>query len=82
MSLNANERKLFNALRDPEYSNFTLLQAEFEGRRATFIVGVTREGDDYLLSPLAVLLNRRLYDRCTCDGKPLGSEPQREPPAA
>lgn len=75
MSLKANERKLFNALRDREFSNCALVQAEFEGRRAAFIVAVTREGDDYLMIPLAVLLNRRLFERYTCDGKPLDAEP-------
>jgi hypothetical protein len=82
MSLKANERKLFNALRDPEFSNFALLQAEFEGRRAAFIVAINRDGEDYLVGPVALLLDRRLFDRCTCDGKPIGSELQQEPPAA
>ena len=71
MSIKANERRLFHTLRDPEYSNFALLQAEFEGKRAAFIVAINRKGDDYFISPLAVLLDGALLDRCRCDGKPL-----------
>jgi hypothetical protein len=80
MSLKANERTLFNALRDTEFSNFGLLQAEFEGKKAAFIVAINRSGEEYVISPLAVLLSPRRLDRCTCDGKPLDAKPQSDPP--
>lgn len=70
-ALNDSERAVFEAVRDPEYTNFALLNAEMDGRDVAVIVAVTTDGDQYDLGPVAVLVDDEMRDRLTCDGQAL-----------
>jgi hypothetical protein len=48
------ERQHFDAIRGA--SNMALVQTQFRGEETAVIAAVTREGDDYIVTPLAVLL--------------------------
>ena len=73
MALTQNERKLFDALGNPEYRNFALMQGTFRGKRSAFICAVTRTpAEEYILTPVVLLLRPIDLDECRdSDGRPL-----------
>ena len=71
--LKENEKELFKSLTSGEFSNFALVEGEFMGRRAAFVACVNRDKEDYLVTPLAVLLRNDDLDHCLGPEKePLG----------
>lgn len=62
-------KEVFEAIR--VCANMALLQGEFDGKRAVFIVSVDEDSDGLNIQPLAIMLDDNLYSRCTLDGDPL-----------
>jgi hypothetical protein len=53
-ALTPTEREHFDAIRGA--SNMALVQTQFRGEETAVVTAVTRDGDDYIVTPLAVLL--------------------------
>ncbi len=72
---------MFNALRDPEYTNFALLSVNYDGEPTEAIVAITQDETDYIITPVAVLPTDRMRDRLlNPHGEGLsGSEAEGEP---
>jgi hypothetical protein len=58
-------RRLFDALIGGECGNFALISTTFDGEPTAAIAAVTRDGADYVISPVAVLLTDSMFDRMT-----------------
>jgi len=58
------EKDLFESLTKGEYVNFALVEGSFMGRRAVFVASVNLAGEDYLITPLAVLLREQDLGQC------------------
>ena len=61
-------KEVFEALRDPEYGNFALVSTEIEGIETDCTSAITREGDEYLITPLAVMVNDVLFPKLANPG--------------
>ncbi len=71
--LGQTETELFRSLTSGEFANFALLEGSFMGERAAFVTAVNKEGEDYLVTPLAVLLRKEDLEHCLGpEGEPLG----------
>jgi hypothetical protein len=66
--LQQNETELFKSLTSGEFSNFALIEGEFRGMRAAFVACVNRDGQDFLITPLAVLLRDEDLEHCLGPG--------------
>ena len=58
-ALTEQERKTFEAIR--EAGNAALVQASFEGEDTAVIAFVNEDGDDYLITPVAVMLTDSMF---------------------
>ncbi len=66
--LQQTETELFKSLTSGEFSNFVLIEGEFQGKRAAFVACVNRDGQDCLITPLAVLLREEDFEHCLGPG--------------
>lgn len=66
--LQQTETDLFKSLIGGEFSNFALIEGEFRGKRAVFVACVNRDGQDFLITPLAVLLREEDLEHCLGPG--------------
>jgi hypothetical protein len=57
------QRETFEAIRDPEYRNLALVSTALDGNPTAAIAAINRDGDEYLISPLAVLITDAVFDR-------------------
>ena len=56
MTTNINElhRQHFDAIRDPEYSNFALFSCFLDGKPTVAIVAINQDGEEFRITPLFV----------------------------
>jgi len=66
--LKKDELDLFRDLVSGEFLNFALVEGFFLGRRAVFVSCVNRKGDEYLITPLAMLLRGVDLEHCLGPG--------------
>lgn len=66
--LEQNETELFKSLTSGEFTNFTLVAGTFMGERAAFVAAINKEGEDYLVTPFAVLLREEDLKHCLGPG--------------
>jgi hypothetical protein len=72
--LSKNEIQLFEALRNPEYTNFALLRAQLNGKDCACVIAMNgNKNDAILIQPIAIILtpNSELLNQLTLDAKPL-----------
>jgi len=72
--LNKIESELFDAIRNPEYTNFALLRAQLKNKDCACIVALNGDKNDaILIQPVAIILtpNSELLNQLTLDAKPL-----------
>ena len=71
--LQENEKELFKSLTSGEFSNFALVEGDFMGSRAAFVACVHRDKEDYLITPLVMILRNHDLKHCLGPEKePLG----------
>ena len=58
------EKELFESLTSGRFTNFALVEGLFRGTRAVFVSCINRKGEDYFITPLAVLLRTHDLDHC------------------
>lgn len=56
-------REMFEALRDPSYSNFLLMSVTYDGQPTEAICAFEKTDEGYTIAPLAVLVTDRMMDR-------------------
>ena len=66
--LQQTETEFFKSLTSGEFPNFALIEGEFLGKRAAFVACVNRAGEDYLITPLAVILREEDLVHCLGPG--------------
>jgi hypothetical protein len=57
------ESKVFDAITGA--SNIALVQCKFDGEETAVIAVVNEDGDDYVITPLAVLLTESMFGKLT-----------------
>jgi hypothetical protein len=57
------ERELFEAIRNPGYDNFALVQTAFAGEDTAVIATVNDSDDGYIVTPVAVLLTDDMFSQ-------------------
>ena len=62
--LKKEEIDLFEGLTSGRFVNFALVEGSFLGRCAVFVSSINRDGDEYLITPLAVLLRKADLKHC------------------
>lgn len=73
--LQKNERDLFQNLTSGDFSNFALVEGTFMGNRAAFVACVNNDKEEYIITPLAVLLRSQDLKHCLGpENEPLGGE--------
>jgi hypothetical protein len=55
--------EIFDAIRDPRYSNFALVSSALDGENVDVIASVNRKDGDYLIQPLFVRVTDRIFKR-------------------
>ena len=62
--LRQKEVELFQSLTSGEFSNFALVEGLFMGKRAAFMACINRNGEEYLITPLGILLQEADLEHC------------------
>ena len=62
--LQKNERDLFQNLTSGDFENFALVEGSFMGNRAAFVACVNKDNEEYIITPLAVLLRSQDLEHC------------------
>jgi len=77
--ITAEHRAAFEALTSGRFDNFALFSCFVEGEPAAAIVSITRDGEEYIISPLFVALTPGMtltdHDGHPCGPLPKGREP-------
>ena len=61
--LTSEETEIFDAIR--EAPNITLIQTKFDGEETAVIAAINRDGEEYQIAPLAVLVTDAIMARLT-----------------
>ena len=68
------ESEVFEALIGGKYTNFALMSTEFDGVETAVIVAVSKEGENVMLEPIAILVKPELFDRLVQPDADMGTE--------
>lgn len=77
-NITAEHRRAFDALASGQYSNFALVSTTFEGEPTAAIAVVTEDGDEFVITPIAVFLTGDMFARLTDPGEGLDEPPAQE----
>lgn len=58
-------KALFEALRDPDFTNFALVHTTFDGEPTSAIAAITRQDGIYQIAPVAVIVTEKMFMRMT-----------------
>ena len=57
------EKTIFEAIRDPDYSNIALLKIIFNGVETSCICSIHNDKDNYRIQPIAILTNPKILEK-------------------
>lgn len=66
--LSNDDKAVFEALRDPDYTNFALMQCKYDDIETSVICSINEAQDpskDYLITPIAIVCNEELRKHLT-----------------
>lgn len=73
-AVSLNEFDTFQQLTGGVYSNYALASTELSGVETAVIVSVDMDGDEYVLTPVAVLVNDDIMEMLTRPDKDMPSD--------